>query len=140
MNRLINFLQAHNSPLPTEKAKYNVRVYKEDYKKIYQDRYGKDRVTNYINLEYITEFSEIKETLADFLKYTREELMLLAFIIIDQDKDGLITADDLIFLNGTSRNKVSTNLLLQEDITKIIEYVKQQKEAGDFVFDYVTHS
>lgn len=62
--------------------------------------------------------------------------MLLVFIIIDSDRDGLITANDLISLNN---NKLSTNLLIQNDISIITDYIRKRKNQGDYVFDGISH-
>ena len=53
------------------------------------------------------------------LKMKREELYLFVFLIIDQNKDGLISASDLIEILGIKNTASRRNQLIEKDVFKI---------------------
>lgn len=63
-------------------------------------------------------------------------MLVFCFLIVDQNKDGLITAEDLTSLLGVRDKSASThNPLILNDILKIHQYIQVQKQKGDPVFD-----
>lgn len=64
------------------------------------NRFGKDRITTFLDTEYIEDFNSVLKTMKELVMLKREEVLVFCFLIIDQNKDGLITAEDLISLLG----------------------------------------
>lgn len=75
-------------------------MYKEDFQKMITLRYGKDRVTQFLDMEYIEDYSSITRTLNSLAKMSHEEVNIISFIIMDQNRDGLITPSDLMGFAG----------------------------------------
>lgn len=72
------------------------------------------------------------------LKYKQEEVLLFVFVIMDQNRDGLITPEDLTsFLN--TYNEATPNPLLMNDVHLLLEYVKKQKMQSRPTEDSVSH-
>ena len=56
-------------------------------------------------------------------------------IIVDQNKDGLITIEDLTNLLGIRSKNNDYNPLITQDVLKIHGYVEKMKSRGDPVLD-----
>jgi hypothetical protein len=79
--------------------KDTIRIYKEDFNKIYSFRYGKDKITSFFDYEYIEDYDSLDGMFRDdVLNMNREEVLLVSYIMLDQDSDGLITHSDLFKL------------------------------------------
>ena len=77
------------------------------------------------------EFNDIRDYENPKRQY-EEEVLVLIFIIMDQNADGLITPGDLINFIGATNEKVLTNPLIMEDVYEIMRYlnVKNSREES----------
>lgn len=69
----------------------------------------------------------MKQIFEEIAQFTKEEILMLVFLILDFDRDGRITTEDLAALNGLSMSEIKTNLMIQEDLSTIITYIKKKK-------------
>lgn len=68
------------------------------------------------------------KTINTLLSLQKREVLLLVFIILDQDKDGLITPSDLMELSGLKNTSIDRNILIERDIFRIMQYVKEEND------------
>lgn len=72
--------------------------------------------------------------------WKKEEVLVFVFLILDYNKDGYITPEDLTSLIGTKKDSSSTfNDLVMHDISKIINSVEERIKQGLSVFDCKTN-
>lgn len=95
-----------------EIIKISIRLYREDLQKLIVHRYGKDRITTFLDTQYIEDYNSILKTLKNLLKFTAEEILVFVFFIMDQNCDGLITPEDLVNFIGAKNDKIFTNPLI----------------------------
>ena len=81
----------------------SLRIYKEDLQKIICQRYGKDRISSFLDFEYIEDYDSMLERMNDMMKFSLEEVHILVYITMDQNKDGLITPEDILSLIGAKK-------------------------------------
>lgn len=65
----------------------------------------------------------------------REEMLVFCFLLIDQNRDGLVNIDDLMNLLGIRSKNNDYNPLITSDVLKIYAYVDRMKQRGDPVTD-----
>lgn len=65
----------------------------------------------------------------------REEMLVFCFLLIDQNRDGLVTIDDLMNLLGIRSKNNDYNPLITSDVLKIYAYVDRMKQRGDPITD-----
>jgi Ca2+-binding EF-hand superfamily protein len=65
----------------------------------------------------------------------REEMLVFCFLLIDQNRDGLVTIEDLMNLLGIRSKNNDYNPLITSDVLKIYAYVDRMKQKGDPVTD-----
>lgn len=65
----------------------------------------------------------------------REEMLVFCFLLIDQNRDGLVTIEDLMNLLGIRSKNNDYNPLITSDVLKIYAYVDRMKQRGDPVTD-----
>lgn len=99
--------------------KNNLRIYKEALRKVYLNRFGKEKITSFFDYEYIEDFGSQDKLMKDMVNLSHEEILLLVFLILDQNGDGLVCNHD-IFLISTFSNK--ENPLINSDVYKIVRY------------------
>ena len=51
------------STISKDKNKDTIRIYREDFSKIYTYRYGRDRITQFFDYEYIEDYNSLLEIL-----------------------------------------------------------------------------
>lgn len=42
-------------------SKYSLRIYREQFRKLFIQRYGRDRITGFMDMEYIEDYKSIVE-------------------------------------------------------------------------------
>lgn len=85
-------------------------------------RYGRDRITNFMNLEYIEDFESIVTIVKKLMNMNHHEVLFLTFVQFDYNKDGLITNSDLLDLFRSTKG----NTLIERDLFRILDYLKQE--------------
>jgi Ca2+-binding EF-hand superfamily protein len=65
----------------------------------------------------------------------REEMLVFCFLLIDQNRDGLVTIEDLMNLLGIRSKNNDYNPLITSDVLKIYAYVDRMKQRGDPITD-----
>ena len=109
------------SNISKDRNKDTIRIYKDDFAKIYTHRYGRDKITNFFDYEYIEDYGSLLRLFTEsVLQFRVEEVMLMSFMMLDFDNDGLISHSDL-FKMLTILDK---NMLVKKTIYTILKYVK----------------
>lgn len=62
-------------------------------------------------------------------------MLVFCFLLIDQNRDGLVTIDDLMNLLGIRSKNNDYNPLITSDVLKIYAYVDRMKQRGDPITD-----
>lgn len=52
-------------------------------------------------------------------------MLLFTFLIVDSNKDGLISTSDLLHIAGVKNNHSSRNKLVEKDVFKIVQAVRE---------------
>ncbi len=54
-------------------------------------RFSKDRMTILLDTEYIEDFNSVLQTMKEMVNLKKSEVLVLTFLIMDQNKDGFIS-------------------------------------------------
>lgn len=75
------------------------------------------------------------KTMKEMTSLKREEMLVFCFLLIDQNRDGLVTIEDLMNLLGIRSKNNDYNPLITSDVLKIYAYVDRMKQRGDPITD-----
>lgn len=108
---------------PGSAGKSSLRIYREQFRRMFLQRYGRDRITPFLDFEYIEDFDSVVTTIKKLMDMSQREVLFIMFLQFDYNRDGLLTNSDLIELFTYA----STNTLLEKDLLQLLSYIKSQK-------------
>jgi hypothetical protein len=99
-----------------------LRIYKDRFHKFYNARYGREKLTIFLDYEYIEDIGTQMQYLETLLSLSLQEIHFLCFIVLDVGCDGLVCNDDLFTIATISAEE---NPLVNSDIFRIFHYATQ---------------